>query len=58
LVLLTARYVKVRICEINLQLTSNNYQKNYPAAAKIASEAFYVDDLITGTVDVDSALAL
>jgi uncharacterized membrane-anchored protein len=31
---------------------------NYPEAAKIARDGFYVDDLITGTDDVDLALAL
>jgi hypothetical protein len=31
---------------------------NYPEAAKIARNGFYVDDLITGTDDVDTALSL
>jgi len=31
---------------------------NYPEAAKVARDGFYVDDLITGTVDVDTALSL
>ena len=31
---------------------------NYPEAAKIARDGFYVDDLITGTDDVDNALSL
>jgi hypothetical protein len=31
---------------------------NYPEVAKIAKGGFYVDDLITGTDDVDTALAL
>jgi hypothetical protein len=31
---------------------------NYPEAATIARDGFYVDDLITGTDEVDSALAL
>jgi len=31
---------------------------NYPEAAKIARDGFYVDDLITGTDDVDTALSL
>jgi len=31
---------------------------NYPEAAKIAKDGFYVDDLSTGTDDVDTALSL
>jgi len=31
---------------------------NYPEAAKIARDGFYIDDLITGTDDVDKALSL
>jgi uncharacterized membrane-anchored protein len=31
---------------------------NYPEAAMIARDGFYVDDLITGTDDVDTALCL
>jgi len=31
---------------------------NYPEAAKIARDGFHVDDLITGTDDVDTALSL
>jgi len=31
---------------------------NYPEVAKIARDGFYVDDLITGTDDVDTALSL
>ena len=31
---------------------------NYPEAAQIAKVGFYVDDLITGTDDLDKALAL
>jgi hypothetical protein len=31
---------------------------NYPEAAKIARDGFYIDDLITGTDDVDTALSL
>ena len=31
---------------------------NYPEAAKLAKDGFYVDDLITGTDDADTALAV
>ena len=31
---------------------------NYPEAAKLAKDGFYVDDLITGTNDVDTALSM
>ena len=31
---------------------------NYPEAVKLAKDGFYVDDLITGTDDVDTALSL
>ena len=31
---------------------------NYPEAAKLAKDGFYVDDLITGTEDVDTALSI
>jgi len=31
---------------------------NYPEAAKIKKDGFYIDDLITGTDDVDMALSL
>jgi hypothetical protein len=31
---------------------------NYPGAAKVARDGFYIGDLITGTDDIDSALSL
>jgi hypothetical protein len=31
---------------------------NYPEAAKMARDGFYIDDLITGTDDLDTALSL
>jgi len=41
-----------------LQQSIEDEAFNYPEAAKIARDGFYVDDLITGTDDVDTALTL
>jgi hypothetical protein len=46
------------LATICLQQLIEDEDINYPEAAKIAKDGFYVDDLIMGTYDVDTALAL
>jgi len=41
-----------------LQQLFDDEAGNYPEAAKRAKDGFYVDDLITGTDEVDVALSL